>query len=83
MIHPLAAFCTWVNAEQFCRTTLGQRFAHKDPLWVWQKAVGDGSHQWPRECACTPAWAGVVKLLVQQEAPIGVLPDPPGQASVL
>lgn len=34
MVHPLAAFCTWVNAEQFYGTTLGQAFDHKDPLWV-------------------------------------------------
>jgi len=34
MVHPLAAFCTWVNAERFYGTTLGQAFAHKDPLWV-------------------------------------------------
>lgn len=61
MIHPLAAFCTWVNAEQFCGTTLGQVFAHKDPLWVWQIIVGDRSHQWLGVCAYMYAHAGVIR----------------------
>lgn len=47
MIHPLAAFCTWVNAEQFGGATLSQGFAHKDPLWVWQIIwVIDHSRGW-------------------------------------
>lgn len=75
MIHPLAAFCTWVDAERFYGTTLGQGFAHKDPLGVWQKMGGDRSYWWLGVCARAQARVGVIKSCLQQEAPVGVPPD--------
>ena len=82
MIHPLAAFCTWVNAEQFCGTVLGQGFAHKDPLWVWQKMVSDPSPWRLGLCTCTHARVGV-KWCIQLQVPLDVLPRLPwaGQVS--
>ena len=77
MIHPLAAFCTWVNAERFYGTTLGQGFAQKDPLWVWQKMMGDRSHRWLGVCVRAQARVGVIKSCLRQEAPMGVPPDLP------
>lgn len=77
MAHPLAAFCTWVNAEWFYGTTLGQAFAHKDPLWVWQRMVHDRSHWLLGVCACAHACVGMITSCLQQEAPMGAPPDLP------